>query len=215
MKHTLLLCIAIFFSISLFAQKKFDVGLFLGGASYVGDINPGRQFYKPGPSVGLLIRRNINKRYALRLNGTYAMVRGNSADFPDQVLPYRPEYSFTTNMLEFATQVEFNFLPYITGQDRWLNSTFIAGGIGYTINVSPGNNFLSIPFGAGFKINLSDRLSAGLEWTYRKTFNDRIDNLESPLGKSVLHNNDWYSTYGLFITYKFFKFAADCPAYKK
>jgi hypothetical protein len=143
------------------------------------------------------------------------MVRGNSADFPDQVLPYRPQYSFSTNLLEFGTLLEFNFLPYITGQDQWLKSTYIAGGIGYNFNLSAGNNFLSIPFGAGFKFNITSRLSAGMEWTYRKTFNDMIDNTESPLGKSFLHNNDWYSTYGLFITYKFFKFAADCPAYKK
>lgn len=213
MKHTLLI-FAVFLSLSLTAQRKFDVGLLLGGASYVGDLNPGKQFYKPGPSAGAMARLNINKRFALRLNGTYSMVRGNSEDFPDQVLPYRPEYSFSANLLEFATQLEFNFLPYLTGQDKWLNSTYIAGGIGYNFNISAGNNFLSIPFGAGFKINLSNRLSAGLEWTYRKTFNDQIDNLESPLGKSVLHNNDWYSTYGLFITYKFFKFAADCPVYK-
>ena len=73
---------------------------------------------------------------------------------------------------------------------------------------------MTIPFGFGVKTNLTDRLSAGLEWSYRKTFYDKIDNVESPLGKSILHNNDWYSTYGLFITYKFVKFAADCPVYK-
>lgn len=211
----ILIIISLFLCTSILAQRKFDVGVFIGGASYVGDINQGKQFYKPSLSAGALIRYNINKRYALRMQGIYAKVRGNSSDFPDEVLPYRPEYSFTTNLLEFAAQTEFNFLPYITGQDRWLKSTYIAAGLGYTINVSPGNNFLSIPFGVGFKINLSDRLSAGLEWSYRKTFNDRIDNIESPLGHSILHNNDWYSTYGLFITYKFFKFAADCPTYKK
>jgi opacity protein-like surface antigen len=214
MKYNLILSIAIILSTSLLAQRKSDFGLFLGGASYVGDINPGKQFYKPGPAVGALIRFNINKRYVLRFNGTYAMVSGNSDDFPDQTLPYRPEHSFTSNLFEFASQLEFNFLPYISGQDKWMNSTYITGGIGYTLNVSAGNGFLSIPFGAGFKINITDRLSAGLEWTYRKTFNDKIDNLESPLGNSILHNNDWYSTYGLLITYKFFKFAADCPVYK-
>ena len=31
---------------------------------------------------------------------------------------------------------------------------------------------------------------------------------------SVIHNNDWYSFLGVFITYKFFNFAAECPAYK-
>jgi hypothetical protein len=37
--------------------------------------------------------------------------------------------------------------------------------------------------------------------------------VENQLGNTLLNNNDWYSFIGVFITYKFFKFAADCPAY--
>jgi hypothetical protein len=196
------------------AQRKMDFGLFLGGSSYVGDLNPGKQFYKPQPAAGLIARYNINKRFAIRVNGTYVMLKGNSNDFPDQVLPYMPGSSFATNLIDFSSGLEFNFSPYITGTDEWLNSTYVVGGIGYTLNLSGGQNFVTVPFGFGFKININTRLSAGLEWCYRKTFYDGIDNLESPLGKSILHNNDWYSTYGLLITYKFVKFVADCPVYK-
>jgi opacity protein-like surface antigen len=196
------------------AQRKADIGLFLGGGSYVGDINPGKQFYNPRPAAGLLFRLNINKRFAIKLNSTYVMLSGNTKDFPDEVLIYRPVASFSTNLLDFSSQLEFNFIPYLTGGEKWLSSTYVAGGIGYTFNLTGDKNFMTIPFGFGFKTNITDRLSAGLEWMYRKTFYDRIDNLESPLGKSILHNNDWYSTYGLFITYKFVKFAADCPVYK-
>jgi hypothetical protein len=76
-------------------------------------------------------------------------------------------------------------------------------------------NLLSIPFGIGIKINVTKKITAGAEWSFRKSFNDRIDGLENPSGVySVIHNNDWYSFAGIFITYKFFNFAAECPAYK-
>jgi hypothetical protein len=214
MKNILFICLFALIVPTISAQSKPDFGLFLGGGSYVGDINPDKQFYKPRPSAGLLLRFNINKRFAFRINSTYVMLSGDTKDFPDDVLPYRPIASFSTNLLDFSSQLEFNFLPYITGAEKWLSSTYVAGGIGYTLNLSGNKNFMTVPFGIGCKTNITDRLSAGLEWSYRKTFNDKIDNLESPLGKSILHNNDWYSTYGLFITYKFVKFAADCPVYK-
>jgi opacity protein-like surface antigen len=214
MKKILIYSLLLFLIQNISAQRKADFGLFLGGGSYIGDINPGKQFYRPQPAAGLLVRLNINKRFAIRLNGTYVKLSGSANDFPNQVLSYKPGTSFSTNLFDFSTQLEINFLPYITGDKKWLCSTYVSGGIGYTINISGNKNFMTVPFGIGAKINITDRLSAGLEWSYRKTFFDRIDNYESPLGKSILHNNDWYSTYGLFITYKFVKFAADCPVYK-
>lgn len=213
MKYTLIFIVAFLISLSLTAQTKIDLGLFLGGASYVGDINQGRQFYKPSPSAGLIIRRDINKRYAFKLTGTFIMLRGNSEDIPGDVLPYKPEHSFSSDLFEVAPQVEFNFKSFVSGGEKWTNTPYIIGGVGYALNTTYGGGFLSIPFGAGFKINITRSLGAGVEWKYRKTFNDKIDNLESPLGKSTLHNNDWFSTFGLFITYKFSNFAADCPAY--
>ena len=115
MKNILFFCLFSLTITTISAQHKTDLGLFLGGSSYVGDINPDRQFYKPRPAAGLLWRFNINKRFALRLNSTYVMLSGNTKDFPNQVLPYRPDASFSTNLLDFSSQLEFNFLPYITG----------------------------------------------------------------------------------------------------
>ena len=42
----------------------------------------------------------------------------------------------------------------------------------------PDNHF-TIPFSLGFKFNAGKRLSAGVEWSPRKTFNDRIDGVEN------------------------------------
>ncbi len=212
MKQLLIICFVFSFALTK-AQRYTDFGIIGGGAYYMGEINPTRQFYKLSPAVGALFRVNINKRFAVRLSGIYAGLRGSDQDFPDRYIPLRSPQSFSKQILDISGECEFNFLPYITGEDKWLYSTYVAGGIGTGIII--GNKpFLTIPFGVGFKVNLTTRLSAGCEWSFRKTFRDDIDNVENQLGNTLINNNDWYSFVGIFISYKFFKFAADCPAYK-
>ena len=192
------------------AQSFLDYGILAGGASYMGDINTSRPFYKPSVSVGGLLRYNFNQRYSFRISGYFLGLRGNLSDFPNHLIPnVLPNRSFSRNLFDLTGQVEFNFLPYMTGDDEGMWSPYLAGGLGYATNIG-----LVIPFGVGAKLNLTTRLCAGIEWSCRRTFSDSIDGVESFLGNTLLNNNDWYSVYGLFITYKFFKFAADCPAYK-
>lgn len=195
------------------AQRYSDIGIIGGGTYYMGEINPTRHFYKLSPAMGVIFRYNINKRYAVRISGIYCGLKGSDFDFPDRNTPLRSPQSFNKKVLDFSGQLEFNFLPYITGEDKWLYSTYISGGIGAGISIGS-NPFFTIPFGIGFKVNLSKRLSAGCEWSFRKTFIDSIDSVPNQLGNTIFNNNDWYSFIGIFISYKFFKFAADCPAYK-
>jgi hypothetical protein len=212
MKHYISLLIILTLLPALNAQPNTDIGILAGGAFYMGEYNPTKLFYSPSPSYGGFFRWNINKRYAARLSGYYLTLRADDADFPGRIDPYIDNTSFSNTLIDLSAQMEFNFAPYITGEGRFFNSVYIAGGIGYSTILS-GSNSLVIPFGAGFKINLTDRLSAGLEWSFRKTFADNIDNFSNPLGSTLFNNNDWYSIFGLFISYKFVKFAANCPVY--
>jgi hypothetical protein len=157
------------FTPTIRAQRLADYGLLGGVSYYMGEINPLRQFYSPSPSFGGFFRMNINKRYAVRISGLYMGLRGSDNDFPDRFLTDRAPVTFSTSIMDFSGQLEFNFMPYITGEERYLNSVYVAGGLGYTLFLGRGNSFI-IPFGAGFKINLSNRLSTGVEWSFRKTF---------------------------------------------
>lgn len=195
-------------------QRMVDYGLLAGVCYYNGEVNPVRILYKPRPAYGGFFRLNLNKRYAIRISGSYNHLAGDDNDFPERLSPARLPVAFTTRIFDFNTQLEFNFMPYITGEERWLRSLYISGGIGYAM--IPGSSSTPvIPFGLGYKINITDRLSTGAEWGLRKTFSDNINNVPSVLGNTIFNNNDWYSFVGLFISYKFVKFAADCPAYKK
>jgi hypothetical protein len=177
----------------------------------MGDLNNVNFFYSPSPAFGGFFRLNLNKRFAFRLSGNYVTLRGNPATYPDlPIAVFNP--SFPSSIMDFNLQSEFNFMPYITGEDRGMNSLYVAGGIGYSLILGRRGS-ITIPFGLGYKLNISDRLSAGLELSFRKTFTDALDNVQSVLGNNWLNNNDWYSVFGLFISYKFVKFAGPCPAY--
>lgn len=201
------------------AQPNANFGVFAGTAYYMGDINPGRHFYRPKISYGALYRFNINTRYSLRANAYVADLSGSDLDFPERLHPDRPynPATFSTSLLDLALQLEFNFLPYTPTIGKWAYTPYISTGIagdlimGSTVDAQ---NHLSFPFGIGLKVNLTSRLSAGAEWSFRKAFYDGVDGQENPSGKSsLIHNNDWYSFAGIFITFKFFNFVADCPAY--
>lgn len=215
MIKNLVIILVLFVSAGLKAQRYSDFGILFGGAYYNGEINPTRQFYKPSLSYGAFVRLNFNKRFAGRLSGYYTHLKGNVNDFPERVTHFIPpaNEAFTKQVIDFTGQVEFNFLPYITGERNFIRSTYVSAGLGYGMFAGSSNSML-IPFGIGAKMNFGERLSGGLEWSFRKTFADDVDNNPNLLGKTLINNNDWYSIFGLFISYKFVKFAADCPAYK-
>lgn len=193
------------------AQRKDNIGIFAGTSYYYGDINPDRLFYSPGLAIGGIFRYNINKRYAFRINGYFTRLSGDPDDFSDVVHDITPSSSFNRNIFDAALLMEFNFFPYLPEAKRWDYTTYISGGIGY---VSVSNIPITIPFGIGFKLNVTNTICTGLEWSFRKTFNDIIDNTENATNiNSIIHNNDWYSFLGIFVTYRFFNFTIDCPAY--
>jgi hypothetical protein len=74
----------------------------------------------------------------------------------------------------------------------------------------------TLPFGVGFKVNLSKRIGLGFEGGMRKTFSDKLDDLDDPkrymktVGTEVIeirfadryHNNDWTAYAGIHLVYK-------------
>ncbi|MBN1950485.1 MAG: hypothetical protein JW801_04735 [Bacteroidales bacterium] len=212
MKRYLILLSFIIVPMLASGQRYADYGIFVGGASYMGDLNGINPFFSPSTAAGGFFRLNFNKRWAGRLSGNYVTLAGNPEAYPNlPVVGFNPD--FPSALMDFAVQAEFNFLPYMTGEDQYARSLYVAGGLGYTMLLGRGGSF-TIPFGIGYKFNVTPRLAVGAEMSFRKTFTDQLDNVSSVLGNSLINNNDWYSVYGLFISYKFVKFAADCPAYR-
>ncbi len=199
------------------SQRNGDVGIYSGISYYMGDINMTKHLYKPSPAFGAMYRHNFNPRNAIRFHTLYSSIRGDDMDF-DNDLQQSRGMSFNTSFLDIALNTEFNFLEYRPTKRNDNYSPYMTGGIGYNLVFSPearGVTSLVLTWGAGFKLNVSRRVSAGIEWTFRKTFNDRLDGIENhgPEYTTFYHNNDWYSIVGIFVTYKFLRYLSECPAY--
>jgi hypothetical protein len=228
-KNTFSTPILIFLSLLIFlfvskqdshAQRKSDIGIFAGTSYYMGDLNPSMHFYSPSFALGPIYRYNIHTRSAIRVSGIYHRLTGSDPDFNNS-----SGASFTSDFVDLAATFEFNFLPYKSGNRKMKYSLYTAAGLGYNLLISgdpstpePASSHFTLPFSLGFKFNAGKRLSAGVEWSPRKTFKDNaIDGIinigELNSDFHLFGNNDWYTFAGVFITYKIFNYREDCPTY--
>lgn len=207
-------------SVTSFGQKKSDLGFFVGTSYYLGDINPSKQFYSPSFAFGGLYRLALNRREVIRANIMYGQVKGNDKDFPNLYQQSR-NASFSASMIDASVLFEFNFLPVVF-QPRKINiSPYTFVGIGYEIILSSSRNtksHIAVPFGTGVKYIVNEKLTVGVEWSFRKTFQDGIDGVVNPgekIYQSAINNKDWYSFAGIFITFRLFDKTGNCPVYQK
>lgn len=216
MKYISLIFIIIcFFSKSAVSQRDADIGVYVGGSYYLGDINLSKQFYSIRPAYGGMYRYIFNKRYAVKGSVTRAKLSANDADFAESGFQQTREESFDHNLWEFSVQAEFNFLPYNTTDKKDKFSPYVTAGLSYPILPKNLNFPIAIPFGIGVKYNVDKRVGIGAEWKFTYTFDDDWDFDSRAINDkqvALINNNDWYSFVGLFITYKFDD-SFECPAY--
>jgi hypothetical protein len=192
-----------------------EVGIFLGGSYYTGDLNPSGHFNRfTRPAAGLLYRMNFNPRISTKVIGSYGLVEGDDAYSKNEAHRNR-NLSFRSNIMEFAVELEFNFLPYVTGSKKLAVSTpYVFAGISvfhfdpkgfysgrwYGLHAmgteGQGSAFsnekkysltqFSIPFGVGIKVNTSKHVGINLEWGLRKTFTDYLDDVSGKYVDSKL-----------------------------
>jgi hypothetical protein len=204
------------FSLSLYGQRNSDIGVFAGVSYYLGDINPNRLFYSPGPAGGVFYRYNLHPRQALRGSFFFGGLSANDLDFKNSFQIARAA-SFSGTVGEGAVQFEFNFLPYTTEGKLWDYTPYFAAGAGIAfINTSTFTYVPVIPFSFGFKANIYKNMGLEAEYGFRKTFYDNFDGLKdlvAPSDYAWIHNNDWYSFAGIAVTFKIYNKLAGCPAY--
>ncbi len=240
MKRIVLVAIAVLLTVSGFAQKTADIGIWGGTSTYIGDVKELTPFQSFRPNFGAFFRYNFNPRVGLRtqfLTGKFS-AEGIVQDQP---------WSFDKSVQDLSLQVEINFLKYRQGNKKTPFTPYILGGIGvmyfpyemdpallYPIN--PNHNkgtavidksvvALSMPFGFGIKTHIGEKFGIGVEYLLRKQFVDKLDNLDDPAAyineqgnefvySDFWHNNDWSGYLGVHITYKVYLGKEACPAYE-
>jgi len=215
-----LLIILLILGIQQVKSQSMEIGIFGGGAYYVGDLNPHYHFLNTDIAYGGLIRYFENKRWAFRGQFTYGKIKGNDAS--SGFMPER-QLSFKSNIYEISIVSEFNFIPYFTGSVKDVFAPYIFAGFsgfyhrptlggvslkdmntegeGGIILDKEGHRVYSlyqvaIPFGFGFKYSFSGNFAVSMEWGLRRTFTDYLDDVSTEyyLSSSTIGSGD--SNYG-------------------
>ena len=181
-----------------------DVGVLLGASYYMGDLNSSH-FYMSQPAVGIFYRFNYNYRVSFRGGFNYGNIQGDDSQSnnPDQL---ERNLNFKTSIMEMFAQAEFNFWEYRIGHSKYIFAPNLFLGVG-VFHFNPQAHYqnqwvdlrglstegqgtplnptqkqypltqFAIPFGIGFKLNLSNYIGIGFEWGPRKTFTDYLDDV--------------------------------------
>lgn len=186
-------------------KKSAEVGVFLGGSYYIGDLNPIAHFNFTKPAGGVVFRYNINPRLAARANLFFGTIQADDAYSPSPSARQR-NLNFKSPITEISAQAEFNFLDYQIGNEKKKFTPYIFLGLaGFAFNPQGniGGNWIalqplgtegqgldggatkkkyklfqiSVPFGVGVKANLSQKIGLTIEWGMRKTFTDYLDDV--------------------------------------
>ena len=182
-----------------------EVGIFIGGSYYLGDLNPNKHFLQTKFAGGLLYRYNITPRWAFKVTALMGGLEGSDAKSKANL---ERNLNFRSYIFDFSTQIEFNFLQYLLGDKKHYISPYIfvgasvfyfnpqakEGATWYSLHSlgteGQGTTLegvkkpysltsIAIPFGLGLKISPTRYLSLGLEWGIRKTFTDYIDDVST------------------------------------
>lgn len=231
-KLKLVIISAVFFSaFSIQAQKTAELGFLVGRSYYLGEINPNTHYGNETGSLtyGAIFRYNLNMRYSLK--ATLSQTTLQAADINNDLLFNQARNAeFENQITEFATSIEFNFLPYAIGNKEDFFTPYLFFGlnlfksspealldgteiVGETVDEK---TLLAYSFGPGFKVNLGSRFSLAMEWGFRKTGNDHLDGLPNfindtyELGKD--YDNDWFVSSIFMLTYRITDLGK-CPGY--
>lgn len=206
MKKQKILYVLIFISTSLWAQLH-EVGFFVGGSNYIGDVG-NETFFNPNQlGGGILYKRNINTRIALRATYTRLKLVADDNDASNIVRKNRG-FKITNTLDELSAGIEFNYFNYDLTTNNQSYTPYLLFEIvafNYSVVAKRKTSF-AIPLGVGFKAKLLDHFAVAAEIKGRYTFVDNLDynnpNI-SLLNYGNPDSNDWYLFSGITFTYSF------------
>ncbi|MAW96601.1 MULTISPECIES: DUF6089 family protein [unclassified Leeuwenhoekiella] len=212
------------------AQTSYDLGLYLGGVNYYGEIGK-KAFIAPNRAFfGVIGKMNFTESLSARASVTYLTLADNDRDVNGGYRAGRGQdlyYSFEHTNIEASVGLEFVPFSFLKNSYNPIDF-YIYGGVGaiygdeayYPLSsgfedvqsVVYGNRTrLTIPMGAGIKTFVARNFMLGIELAPRYSLSDNLDG-SYPDDERVeanrlfnFENNDWYTFIGLTLTYRFGK----------
>jgi outer membrane protein W len=194
-----------------------EIGVFVGGSNYVGDVGLTTYISPNQPAMGILYKWNKSPRLSYRFSLTGAFVSGNDLDSKEPSRNQRGYY-FKNSIKEASAGIEFNFFDFNLHEFKTKVTPYVHSGLNYfryhDYSLVPGQNSsnkvvssLAIPITLGVKSNVFPHFIIGMEVGARYTFTDNLDG-SNPKDNNLIkfgniNNNDWYVFSGLTLTYTF------------
>ncbi|MBF4518514.1 hypothetical protein IRZ71_19325 [Flavobacterium sp. ANB] len=215
MKKIFNLLLCFFPLITLNAQIN-EIGVFLGGSNFVGDVGSTTYINPDKLAFGVLYKWNKSPRHSYRFSYTQSSVTGNDFESEEGGRNKRG-YKFKNNIKELSAGLEFNFFDFNLHDYHPKITPYVYSGLSYffydDLYIIGGqtrkektSSSIAIPMTLGIKSNVSPKLILAVEVGARYTFTDNIDG-SNPNNEALrfgnINNNDWYVFSGVTLTYTF------------
>lgn len=217
MKIRILFILFTCFTSYSFAQIH-EVGVFLGGSNFIGDIGRANYVYPNKIAGGLVYKYNLNPRIALRGNYNYIGLSGDNKNRESIENNSVKTRNFSNSIHEFAAGIEFNFFdyniqkretsftPYILAQLAAFNYKSPVSYEEATSTLTTKSTFsYTAPVGIGIKGRLTDNIAFALESAIRFTLKDDLDFSTDKIKELNFggNGNDNYVFTGFSLVYTF------------
>ncbi|MCF6306452.1 MAG: DUF6089 family protein [Flavobacteriaceae bacterium] len=206
----------------LMQSQTYEIGGFVGGANFIGDVGSTSYIAPKTPVIGALFKWNRSERHAFRGSITFARIEGDDQDSHESRRNER-DYKFENNLIEVSVGIEFTFWEFEMYSGKPASAPYLYTGITYfryNSLIKKSNNDIveynkagsfSIPMTVGYKTTLGRRFILAGEIGARYTFTDNLDGSnprkgseeEDLLSFGNQNNNDWYVFTGISLTYTF------------
>ena len=193
-----------------------EVGLYFGGANYVGDIGE-NSYINPNNLAGsIFYKYNTNPRIALRATYSYLPIQANDLKATTTFRRNRA-LNFSNTINELALGLEYNFYEFdLSSEDKTWTPYLLLEFVGFNYknvksHTSSGQKIYgqktsyAIPFGIGYKSKLYSTLAFAFETKFRYTFEDDLDYASNKTPNINIEGtgNDWYMFTGVSLIYTF------------
>jgi hypothetical protein len=207
----------LFFAFTMNAQIH-EVGVFVGGTNYIGDVGSTTYISPNKLALGLLYKWNKNPRLAYRFSVNGAYIYSNDID-SDEAGRNQRGYHFRNSIKEVSLGLEFNFFDFNLHEAKRKYTPYVHSGINYIsvrdayvssnqiVMAGDHKGSFAIPMTLGVKSNLTPHIILALEVGARYTLTDNLDG-SNPKDDNLMkfgniNNNDWYVFSGVTLTYTF------------
>jgi hypothetical protein len=183
-----------------------EFGIAAGASHYFGDLNTRAKVNRAKLAGSIFFRKNFGNYIAVRIGATFAQLGySDKYNTHNEYMNLR-NLSFNSKVWELSLQGDFNFFRFMPGEPEFSFTPYITLGAGifsydpyaylrgekvflrplgtegqgsplYPDRKQYSSMAISIPFGAGFKYALNERINVGFEVLHRFTNTDYLDDV--------------------------------------